>query len=407
MSINVQKVQPGDLITASFFNDIVDALDSLQSQIDGLGTEGSPPSTGPGPTTITSVDPSPVVANAAMHIHGTNFLVPAELNAISLNGVPLEDFVTGSTDTVLNVMVPGAITTTQQQMLLSVAGNTIAQTTVTVAPPTVSFGGQVVVQDISGTLGTKNAGDTIPFQFSLQGQALVRADDFHVRAEFNNAQPTSVPTSAWDAATSYTGTSGGSDNLVTVNPELPPPTVGVNVRIPSGAKSVDMIVRAVSVNNDPASSNSSHTIPITVGSALPQGDAHVPIDFNFSANSILEHVTYNDSSFIGAGLGVKFGSNPLVTMKIGVDQQDHAGTYNLSAAIENPDTSIWVVNLLTQSTAVSLGQETNFFFQLHLVPTSVGTPGSERRYLTVTATRQDADTTKQFSNYLRFPIGGF
>jgi hypothetical protein len=403
MAINVTKVEPGDLITASFFNSIVDALFTLQSEIDSIGSTGPGPGPGPPGPVITSVDPSPDVhANAVMTIHGQNFLVPAEQNTVRLDGRLLGDFAAGSDDRTIKVMVPGDIATTAKTVVLSVTANGSAETTVHVVPPSVQFGGTIVVKDTSGAPGTPKVGDTIHFRFDLDGSALATTDQFHVHAAFANANPAATD---WQAATTTTGTD--AEGIVAVDPTKPPPTVGVDVKVPAGAKSVDMTVAATSLNNDPLSSGLSKTVPIVVGQAQPQGDAHVTIDFGADTNSILHKQTYSGGSVSGAGLAVKFGNTALVTMKVGADQADRAGTYTIAAAVENPDASLWKATLLSPSVSVAAGQTTDVFFQLQLVPPSVAAAGSELRYLTLTATRQETSGVGQVSNYLRFPIGGF
>jgi IPT/TIG domain-containing protein len=389
MAINVQKVKAGDLITATYVNSIVDALNSLQEQIDAIDV--SAPSTGSKPV-ITNVDPSPVPLASTMTIHGHNFAVPASLNTVTVDGTPLNDFPAGSNDQNLLVSVPGNLTPgTKSLVVQTTAGGASDPKSVTFIAADIEIAGQVLLTNTSGSLGEINVGDTVLFQFQLDGTAMNVPEQFSIVATYENVVGSSL--TAWNSATSYIGTSG-TDHQVTVSP-LSPGNVGVQVHIPD-ATSADLIVQAVSVNNDPESSSVPQTIPIVIGEAPPAADPSIVIALGTNNRPSVH------PNAAGDGLDIRFGASAIITIET---DMVHAGDYLFEGAVQNPDTAIWEVLNLPQTIHFGDGQGQEVQFRLHLVP-----PMSEvsvNRSFTLTATRQNDDGIGQISNFLTFNIGGF
>ena len=213
MAINVPKVKPGDLITASYWNLVVDSLVSLQNQIDAIGPSGPPSAATP---VITSVDPSPnTPVNQPMTIHGSNFAVPASLNTVTVNGTVLNDFQAGSTDQMLIVGVPGNLTGvpgTQSLIVATATGGASEPFPVNFVAPTIVLSGAVALTNSSGDVGTVTSGSPVLFQFHLDGTAMNIPEQFKITATYDNAAG-GVDASVWEAATSFIGTSG-SDHEV-------------------------------------------------------------------------------------------------------------------------------------------------------------------------------------------------
>jgi len=397
MSVNVQHVHSGDLITAVYMNGIADAINSLQAEIDALGSGGSPPS-GPGAPIITSTSPSPdVAAGSTLTINGQNFEVPQALNSITLGGKPMSDFVGFSSDQVVNIVVPGDIASTLPatlELVLTTTGGS-ANTNVHVVAPVVPLIGAVIVKNASGEMPAPNVGDTMHFEFTLDANAVNMPEQYHVIVAFANANGSSI--GAWSADTTYVGVDG--NQMVTVDPS-DPATVGVNVKVPTGATSVDMTVSAVSMHNDPASSSNQLAVPITVGQAGPTADPSIHLSLGTNASALLHSQNYT-GSVSGTGLAVKYGSNPVIEINLGVD---NAATYTVSGTVENADNTMWVVTGLPIDVPFASGQPSqNVHFHLQLVPTTASAI-DVTRFFNLTVTRKDETSV---SNFLRFPVGGF
>ena len=385
MAINVQKVKPGDLITATYVNSIVDALKSLQEQIDAIDVSG--PNTGSKPV-ITTVDPSPVPLSSTMTIHGHNFAVPASLNTVTVDGTPLTDFPAGSNDQNLLVSVPGNLTPgTKSLVVKTTAGGASDPKSVTFSAADIEVAGQVALTNTSGSLGEINVGETVLFQFQLDAVALNVSEQFRMVATYEDVVGSSL--SAWNGGTSYIGTSG-TDHHVTVSP-LTKANVGVQVHVPAGATSANLIVQAVSVHNDPASSSVPQTIPIVIGEAPPPADPSIVLTLGTN-----KRLTVHPNA-AGDGLDIRYGASAIISIEA---DMGHEGDYTFTGAVQDPDPSVWEVLDLPQTLHFSAGQGQTIQFRLHLVPTAGG-------IVPLTATRQQDDAIGQISNFLTFKIGGF
>jgi hypothetical protein len=402
MAVNVQKVNPGDLITAASWNLVVDTLVSLQDQIDGLGTVAPPPSESA--PVITSTEPSPVAAGSTLTIHGQNFGVPAVLNTVTLGGTPLTDFVGTSNDQLLNVVVPGDIPgplPMSKTLVVTTTGGA-ADATVDVTAAVVPLIGAIVVKNASGTLPAPNIGDTIHFHFTLDANAVNIAEQYHLHVEFSNAVGST--TDKWQQGTSYTGVD--SSQMVTVDPTQPV-TVGVDVVVPAAAKTVDMTVWAISVHHDPGSSSNHLAVPITVGDAGPSADPRIHLSFGSNASPFIHSQNFT-GAVSGTGLAVGYGTNPVVEILLSVDSEATPGTYTVTGQVENADATLWIPSGLPKDVPFAQNQPgQSVHFNLQLVPTKAVGGTDVTRFFMLTVTRKELTGVGQISNFFRFPIGGF
>src|SRR3954469_18492818 len=257
---SLAHVNPGDRITAPFMNALVDEIISLQEQIDALGT--SIP-TGPEPV-ITALEPATEVSvGAELDVIGRNFGVPAQQNIVTLDGTPVTGFLPGSTSTLLKFAVPG-IAGLPKQAELVVQTEGTARRSIRVVPAGVLPEGRPTLSDVSGSLGTIEAGHQYTLSFRIDAGGVSIPETYRVEVSYENTQPASVPASAWTGATALIGV---GDGQVTVAPATPV-TVGAQVTVPAGAASADMRVRVISVHNDPASSAIPLVVPIVVGEVI-------------------------------------------------------------------------------------------------------------------------------------------
>ena len=396
MAIDIQKVHPGDLITAAYFDSIVDALNSLQAQIDGLGGSASP---GPQPV-ITSTEPSPdVPVGSTLTIHGHNFAVPAVLNTVLLDGVSLGDFGLGSTDQLLRVQVPGnfpGVPKTAQLVVSTTAG--AGQASVHLVPGTVSLEGAISVLNTTGTLPAGNPGDTLHLRFTLDANAVNIEEQYHVFAEFSNA--TGVLAGAWHGRLETPQDAPDlvieDHDIIRVDPANPV-DVGIAVQIPDGAEMVDMDLKARSVHNDPASSGVSSSIPITVGQDGPPADPSIHITLGQNMHAVIHPQDFT-GAVSGSGLAIAYSKNPVVEMSVGVD---HAGSYHIDGQVED-GADIWALTGLPQDMDYTDGQVQLVHFNLQLIPAGPSPGVDVTRYLTLTVTNSDDHAV---SNFFRFPVG--
>jgi hypothetical protein len=388
----VKHVDAAEIIRSSLFNDLIDNIADLQNQIDGLGT----PSTTT--TQITSLDPAgDVQEETELDVHGRNFAVPVGLNTVTLDGKPIEAFLPGSTDTLLRFDVPGGIPGLPKTMTLVVSANGSDSRAVHVVPSPVSVGGRILFTDKTGDLGTIAVNTSYVFQFELDGSNLSIAETFRVRARYSGA--IGGTTADWDAATTYLGPTGANHEVVVApNARV---NVGVAVKVPASAQSVQFHVEFVSVHNDPSSSNSTGSIPIVVGESQGAESGAVSFTFGQSASADLVFGPIGNEN----GASVTHGKSPLVTLNA---TYNIGGTYDYARVFEfadgTPDAaSPWTADQPVASTqAHPAGATEQVKFKL-TAPGNSPADGKQR-YLRVTATRRETDPPGPVSSYHRFPI---
>jgi hypothetical protein len=392
----IPHVHPADLIRSELFNDLIENIVDLQTQINTF-SGGVPPGTAPH---ITTLEPAGTVQEETeLKVHGTNFAVPIGLNNVTLDGTAIASFLPGSSDALLAFDVPAGISgaTGKTVLLVVETPNGSDSRTVHVVPKPLTVTGQIAFTNKTGELGTIAVDTPYVFQFELDGLNLNVAETFRVRANYSGAD--GAPGSQWDAATTYLGTVGPNHEVV-VNP-LQKITVGVGVTVPTAAKKVQLDVDFVSVHNNPASSNSSGSIPIVVGKTQPVDDGAVSLPFGQSTSASLNFGPIGNEF----GAQVARGKSPIVTLNA---TYNVAGTYAYTRVIEFDDmsedtTGEWTADpVQAQAQPHGAGDVEQVKFKLK-APGAAPVDGRQR-YVRVTATRQENDATGQLTSFHRFPI---
>jgi hypothetical protein len=138
MANGLQPARPGDLITADFFNALIEAIEDLQERVAELESGAST-----GGLTITGFDPpNQQRVGQEMAILGAGFLFPPALNSVTVDGVPVTEFRSGSDTGTLRFLVPalgGTLPPSGRGVPITVANtNGSAERGYLVLPPLVS-----------------------------------------------------------------------------------------------------------------------------------------------------------------------------------------------------------------------------------------------------------------------------
>jgi len=103
MPESLDPVEPGDLITADDFNDLIDRLKALHERVESLERQQ-------GGVVINGFDPpEEIEVGQSLTIVGTNFEFPPDQNAVEIDGRTIQEFLVGSTNTTLRLRVPDDI----------------------------------------------------------------------------------------------------------------------------------------------------------------------------------------------------------------------------------------------------------------------------------------------------------
>jgi hypothetical protein len=256
MALDIQQVQPGDLVTASFFNELIALIEQLDARVTVL-EEGELPG---GAVAITAVSPQPVRVGQDLTIVGANFGFSAGAHRVRFNGVQPSAFRPGSRDDVLICLVPSVPglqeTGTPVTLTVSNATSTAARV-VTLLPPVVAPVGNVDVTFEGATPDPLTANANNEFEFTLHSDAslpvsLVLTPTVRTPAGAALAWPTAI----LDAGRAEIG-----DRQVTVAPGQSV-TVFARVAIPASTNGTQFLLRvdAAGAGIEASSGDLDHTV---------------------------------------------------------------------------------------------------------------------------------------------------
>jgi hypothetical protein len=264
------QVRPGELITAELINQILAQLEGLETRIVTLEAAGGGVTTGPS-VVITGLQPSgSVPVQSELRILGRNFGLPSA-NVVTIDGVPVGQIKSGSTDTLLIVDVPliGGVAEQGKTVTLTVSNPSgFAQTSLVIVPAvqTTPTGSLFVTLSRSPTEPQLLPGQSYIFVFSVQA--------FTNMEELFSLTPNITP--GWTAAIV------NDDNVPLIPAEIrfpksDPPVgttneVRVRVTLPTataGAPTALLRLAVASKKNPAGLNKTSGGDPITVGQPPP------------------------------------------------------------------------------------------------------------------------------------------
>lgn len=106
MAQEFNQVHPGDLITSSFMNSVLNKLETLEDRVAALEAGGGGGSEAPR-LMITEVNgPTPLRVGDPLTVKGVNFAVPAVNNEVKIGGVAVTSFGINSGATQLTFVIP-------------------------------------------------------------------------------------------------------------------------------------------------------------------------------------------------------------------------------------------------------------------------------------------------------------
>jgi hypothetical protein len=386
--IHFDRVQPGQLIRSQFLNTLIDEIEYLHTQLEGL-TGGNPDA----PVITALIPGGDVAVGTQLQILGRNFAEPAYLNSVTLDDLVLTGFLPDSNDTSIRIGIPGGVPGLPRTMTLTVrTSKGQAHTSVRIVPAIPDLGGPLVITNETTGQQPMKAGQTTVLSLGLSGEALSRPEQFRLSAVYTNADPVGTE-GAWLSATSLVGVDVSSQ--ITVGPG-DRPVVNARVLVPSGATAVDFSLRTESLHNSPASDAQSLPLRLVVGRPPPSNDAGVQMHLgqHSGANAkvgLIDGVT---------GLLIRYNSTPVVRIEADFTA---AGRYEFSGEIANAGT-LWNLGSPSPPTFdADASSTTTVTFQLGLSATG---PQNEKRALVVTAEVQDPGGSTRSSS-ITVPVVGF
>jgi hypothetical protein len=191
----LQHVQPGQLITAAWANEVVDEINAIIAE---LAATGSPPDTTPstsGPPVLLSRTPSSDVhVNDQLTLIGQNFTPRhSGLTRINFGGVQITEsgFLTGSNDTHLRFQVPN-VPPGSVGVTVSTPQGTSSMLSVNVLPAVVHQGGSVHVDPANDPDNppTPHEGTPLLLHWTVSSDT-VAPDEYAFSVDFHDVTPSS------------------------------------------------------------------------------------------------------------------------------------------------------------------------------------------------------------------------
>lgn len=396
-----REVRPGELITAELMNQILGQLESLELRVAAL--ESQPPAAGePEPVPVISDwSPKPVAVRQKLSVTGLNFPAAPGATSVDLDGNFVTHFISANA-TSMSFEVPPGIQQLPRDVPLTIRnGQRSATVKVRVTPEAIIPRGTMFVNDVTPNLGLIEIGKTYTFVFELDSQT-IPSEQYQVEALFSDAVGAATA-QAWKQNTTLRlANNTAVPSEVTVGPESKV-TVKAEVKIPTGAGSVNFALRAVSVHNPAELTKTSKLIGIKVGDTQATSDPRT----TFTINTFGPLASARRTPIDGVeGVEVVYGKSELVkvTAHFTVD-----GTYEHTAEMEAADPNVWALTFTPKTTPEVNGGEEVISFTLALKKTAADPGGghSEKKFVVVRSKRVNTDGTGQFTSFTRFPVQGF
>jgi hypothetical protein len=408
------EVKPGDLITAELMNQILNDLADLNLRVAQLEA-------GVSSTRIPIIDrlvPTVQRVGGTLTVIGRNFNTPPDANTVAIAGFPIERF-QSSPDGELVFGIPfidipgGTLDTTV--MVKTERGSDSAP--ITLLPRLIIPEGFV---SFAQDPGNKNlpaipASGSIDIGFMVDAQTDVD-ESFVMTFNYTDAVG-GITAKQWaDGTTLWTAQGDAIGQTPLKLPAFQPVKIVARIVVPSGATvnstSVNLFIRARSINNDAGLSKSSDPLPITVGQKLPFNDPRVdwvnevpmqPTATNKARRTIdaLTGKEYVEVPFGGAGL-----MTLRATFKI-------AGSFSYEVTPAPANNGAWApLKTSPLSSTGKLNGENELLGVILKLLVGADPQHGEQRTLTVKATRTPppgapGTDTESFTSWTTITIRGY
>jgi len=407
------EVNRGGRITADLVNQILADLAGLHVRVAQLET-GVSASRVP---IIDRVVPSVQRVGATLTVIGRNFNMPPDTNTVKIAGFPIERFQDSPDGELVFGIPPIDIQGEKLDTTVTVTTERGSDSEpVTLLPRLIIPEGFVsfAQDDANKDLPAISAGSTYDIGFIVNSQTDV--DESYVMTYFYTDALGGVTAQQWTDATVLRTAQGDPIGETPLKlPAFQPVKVVAHVSVPGGATanttSVNLTVRARSINNDTGLSKSSDPLPIIIGQKLPFNDPRVdwvnevptqPTETNKARRFIDE----DGKEYVE----VPFGRAGLMLLRATFKT---AGNFSYTVTMSPANNGVWqgVQPRPASSPNKKTGENEPIGLILKLLATA-DPQHSETRTLTVKATRTPPDDapvtdTETFTSWTTISIRGY
>ncbi|HEX4525400.1 MAG TPA: IPT/TIG domain-containing protein [Gaiellaceae bacterium] len=384
MAINpLQHVQPGQLITAAWANEVVDEINAIIAE---LAATGSPPDNGPatsGPPVLTTRSPTgDVHVNDTITLLGQNFSPRHDgLTRVNFGGVQVSDsaFLPGTSDTQLRFAVPSVTPGTVTVRVITPQGTSANALSVHVLPAVLPQSGDVHIDSALDPSHppTPTAGGTVQLQWSVDSDT-IQPEAYAFALAF-----TDVTGPSWSGTLNAT--------QMTVTPGSPF-TVVATINVPTTG-SANVALTATSTT-DSSRNGSSNPIALAVNVVTAVSDPRIDIrvsnpqpDFDAHGNPSNAFLTFDGEQPV---INVTRDSVSFVQMQVHFDDTVSVPPLHYRFFAEVDDLTHWSVQPASPPTLVqtTAGGTTTILYNLTNHATDAA---QDQATLTVSAAKLQAD----------------
>jgi IPT/TIG domain len=388
MAINpLPHVQPGDLITSAWANDVVDEINTLAAMLAALG---SPPETPPatsGAPVLTSRSPTgDLHIGDSITLIGQNFGPRHDgLTRVNFGGIQVSDsaFLTGSSDTQLRFAVPNVSPGTVTVRVINPEGTSTNALTVHVLPATAPQGGNVHIDPANDPSNppTPEAGQPLQLQWTVASDTIL-PDTYAFSVDFTDVTPSSA---TWSA------TLNAAQMLITPGS---PATVVATVQVPSSG-SAKVTLTATSIT-DSSRHGSANPITLEVGTETATSDPRIALrvanpqpDFDSHGNPSNATLSFDGDLPV---ISVIADSDSFVQIQVHFNDLVSSPPLNYRFFAEVEDTTNWSVGDVHPATLVQTLPGGNTTVTYNLTNNATNTAQNQTT-LTVSAAKLQSDGT--------------
>ena len=383
MAINpLQHVQPGQLITSAWANEVIDGINAIIAELESVGSPpDTPPSTG-GPPVLTGRSPTGNVhVGDTITLLGQNFSPRHDsLTRVNFGGVQVTDnaFLAGSSDTQLRFAVPNVLGNVSVRVITP-QGTSAAALSVNVLPQVISNPGDVTIDSSldPDDPPTPPAGGTVQLQWSVNS-ATALPDNYTFALVFTE-----------QSGGTWSGLLNASQ--MTITPGVPF-TVVATINVPTSGST--RVALAATSTTDSTRHTSSNAITLTVNQQTEVSDPRIDIrvsdpqpDFDAGGNPSNAFLTFDGDEPV---INVNADSQAFVQMQVHFDDSSSAPPLRYRFFAEVEDTTHWSVQAASPPTLIQTmpGGTTTVLYNL----TNLATNASPNQTtLTVRAAKLQSD----------------
>jgi hypothetical protein len=378
----LQHVQPGQLITSTWANEVIDGINAIIAELESVG---SPPNGGPatsGPPVLTGRSPTgDVHVGDTITLLGQNFSPRHDgLTRVNFGGLQLSDsaFLPGTSDTQLRFAVPnvpGNVTV----RVITPQGTSANALPVNVLPQVVTNIGDV---NIDSALDPSNpptppAGGTVQLQWSIDS-ATSHPDTYNFALVF-----TDTTGGAWSGILNA--------NQMTVTPGIPF-TVVATINVPTNGSA--QVALSATSTTDSSRHASSNPITLQVNVATTVSDPRIDLrvsttqpDFDAAGHPSNAFLTFDGTQPV---INVNADSQSFVQMDVHFDDTVSPLPLHYRFFAEVEDTTHWSVQGASPATLIQTlpGGTTTVLYNITNLATNAAT---NETTLTVRAAKLESD----------------